>query len=149
MIIRIGDVHILASQMLLQVLYRHVVSLEFPLECANVHPINKSLICLAATYERLCITRVHTYLEKSLILTFDLKSHWIWYWPGKLTQVIENQCKSLKKNQFHEFMFFIVPECSKFPHFFLGETPFLQLHACSDLRSLQAWSCKKGFQISG
>jgi len=43
--------------------------------------------------------RVHDimHLEKSLNLTLDLKIHWIWYWPGKLTSQWKVSEKSFNK----------------------------------------------------
>jgi len=76
------------------------------------------------------IHKVHTPLEKSSPLTHDLKSHWIWYWHGKLSNVL-----LISNDYLHHFLHQILWVK---PH-----TSFFAAHAYSDLRLLQVWSCKK------
>ena len=77
--------------------------------------------------------RVHTHLEKSLNLTLDLKKslNFIFAWWISILLFPLNTANS-----------------TLFTKNIRGETPFLQLHAGSDLRSLQAWSCQKGIWVS-
>jgi len=102
-------------------------------------------------------SRVHTDLEKSLNLTL---------WLGKSLNLIlalkngksqKSHGKSVKVIKNVNIWWIYIFDCTKLYKFlskFLVWNPqisFLQLHACSDRRSLQAWSCENevwGFQIS-
>ena len=68
------------------------------------------------------------------------ESHWIWFWPWKWQKSVNSHWKSVRviKNIYlMNLCFFIAPEYTKLHKFFKWnpQTSFLQLHACSDLRS--------------